>query len=120
MNKNKKSAGVFFAIAAYCLLLLAACQAPNTTQPKAPEAAYKHTDMQIQSEKHKSVVHVPIELSIADLSKHLNTQVQGLIYEDDDKQEGFKIKVWKYKKSVRLRHRISVIYLTFVLHLGLC
>jgi len=111
MNKNKKSAGVFFAIAAYCLLLLAACQTPNTTQPKAPEAAYKHTDMQIQSEKHKSVVHVPIELSIADLSKHLNTQVQGLIYEDDDKQEGFKIKVWK-RSPIIADSRDSLLFYT--------
>ena len=85
----------------YCLLptfyciLFTACQSPATTQPKAPVEAYQHTNMEIQSEKHKSVVHVPVEISIAELSKHLNVQVQGLIYEDNDKQEGFKIKVWK-------------------------
>lgn len=85
----------------YCLLLIVncflfiACQSPATTQPKAPVEAYQHTNMEIQSEKHKSVVHVPVELSIAELSKHLNVLVQGLIYEDNDKQEGFRIKVWK-------------------------
>lgn len=78
----------------YCLLFTA-CQSPTATQPKAPVEAYQHTNMQIQSEKHKSVVHVPVELSIAELSRHLNAQVQGLIYEDNDRQEGFKIKVWK-------------------------
>jgi hypothetical protein len=79
----------------FCCLLFTACQSPTATQPKAPVEAYKHTNMQIQSEKHKSVVHVPVELSIAELSRHLNAQVQGLIYEDNDRQEGFKIKVWK-------------------------
>ncbi|MFN8345785.1 MAG: DUF4403 family protein [Spirosomataceae bacterium] len=78
----------------FCAFFIS-CQSPKVTQPKAPVEAYQHTNMEIQSEKHKSVVHVPVELSIAELSKHLNVQVQGLIYEDNDKQEGLRIKVWK-------------------------
>ncbi|MDF7819267.1 DUF4403 family protein [Runella sp. MFBS21] len=70
-----------------------------TTQPKAPLEAYKYTNMQIQNEKHRSVVQVPVDISIADVTKHLNAQVQGLIYEDnsfeDGNQDNFKAKVWK-------------------------
>lgn len=70
---------------------LIGCKSPTTTQPKAPAEAYQHTNMEIQSEKHKSVVHVPVELSIAEVTKHLNAQVQGVIYEDnsfnDDNQD---------------------------------
>jgi hypothetical protein len=101
----------------YCLLpvtfcvLFIACQSPTTTQPKAPVEAYQHTNMQIQSEKHKSVVHVPVELSIAELSRHLNTQVQGLIYEDYDRKEGFKIKVWK-RAPIVAEARDSLLYYT--------
>jgi hypothetical protein len=101
MKKKLVPVGDFRLSAFYCLmpfafcLLITACQPPVTTQPKAPVEAYQHTNVEIQSEKHKSVVNLPIELSIAELSKHLNVQVQGLIYEDNDKEEGFRIKVWK-------------------------
>lgn len=101
MKKKLVPVGDFRLSAFYCLLpfvfclLITACQPPATTQPKAPVEAYQHTNVEIQSEKHKSVVNLPIELSIAELSKHLNIQVQGLIYEDNDKEEGFRIKVWK-------------------------
>jgi len=67
--------------------------------------------MDIQSEKHRSTVHVPIELSIAELTRHLNTQVQGLIYEDNDRQEGFKIKVWK-RAPIVADARDSLLYYT--------
>lgn len=94
-----------------CLLLLAGCHPATTTQPKAPTEAYKHTNMDIQNEKHRSTVHVPIELSIAELTRHLNTQVQGLIYEDNDRQEGFKIKVWK-RAPILADARDSLLYYT--------
>jgi hypothetical protein len=91
------------------------CKPPTTTQPKAPAEAYQHTNMEIQSEKHKSVVHVPIELSIAEVTKHLNAQVQGLIYEDnsfsDDNQDNFKIKVWK-RAPIVAEARDSLLYYT--------
>lgn len=92
---ESRSLIISFLLTPFYCLLFTACQSPTATQPKAPVEAYQHTNMQIQSEKHKSVVHVPVELSIAELSRHLNAQVQGLIYEDNDRQEGFKIKVWK-------------------------
>ncbi len=104
-------------LTAYCLLpttlslLFTACQPPKTTQPKAPAESYQYTNMQIQNEKHKSVVQVPVELSIAELSRHLNTQVQGLIYEDQDRQEGFKIKVWK-RAPIVADARDSLLYYT--------
>lgn len=94
-----------------CFLVLTGCQPSTTTQPKAPTESYKHTNMDIQSEKHKSTVHVPIELSIAELTRHLNTQVQGLIYEDNDRQEGFKIKVWK-RALIVAEARDSLLYYT--------
>ncbi|WP_428658358.1 DUF4403 family protein [Runella sp.] len=71
--------------------------------------------MEIQSEKHKSVVHVPIELSIAEVTKHLNAQVQGVIYEDnsfnDDNQDNFKIKVWK-RSPIIAEARDSLLFYT--------
>ncbi len=96
-------------------VLFTGCQSPTTTQPKAPAEAYQHTSMEIQSEKHKSVVHVPIELSIAEVTKHLNAQVQGLIYEDnsysDDNQDNFKIKVWK-RSPIIAEARDSLLFYT--------
>lgn len=95
--------------------IMIGCTSSTTTQPKAPVEAYQHTNMEIQSEKHKSVVHVPIELSIAEVTKHLNAQVQGVIYEDnsfsDDHQDNFKIKVWK-RAPIIAEARDSLLFYT--------
>jgi Domain of unknown function (DUF4403) len=91
------------------------CQSPSSTQPKAPAEAYDYTNMQIQNEKHHSVVNVPVELSLADVAKQLNAQVQGLIYEDksfeDDNNDGFKTKVWK-RSNITVEIRDSLLFYT--------
>jgi hypothetical protein len=55
--------------------------------------------MQIQNEKHLSVVNLPLEVPIAELEKQINAQLNGLIYEDnsydDYDQDNLKAKVWK-------------------------
>ncbi|MCU0341338.1 MAG: DUF4403 family protein [Spirosomaceae bacterium] len=96
-------------------MLFWGCQPTGTsTQPKAPAAAYLHTQMDIQNEKHRSVVNIPIELSVADVAKQLNTQVQGLIYEDgsfEDNKDNFKAKVWK-RAPITVEARDSLLYYT--------
>ncbi len=55
--------------------------------------------MQIQNEKHLSVVNIPVETPLVELEKQLNAQLNGLIYEDksfeDDNSDNLKAKVWK-------------------------
>lgn len=94
--------------------LLISCQPPNTTtQPKAPTAAYSHTQMEIQNEKHRSVVNIPVEITLSDVAKQLNAQVQGLIYEDnsfdDANRDNFKAKVWK-RAPITVEVRDSLLY----------
>ena len=97
--------------------LSTSCQSPpvGSTQPKAPAEVYLYTNMQIQNEKHRSVVNVPVELSLVDVAKQLNAQVQGLIYEDnsfeDDNQDGFKTKVWK-NAPITVEIRDSLLFCT--------
>jgi len=63
---------------------------------------YKYLDNDIQSEKHLSVMNVPVEMPIAELESQLNNQIKDLIYEDnsyeDDEQDNLKAKVWKLDK----------------------
>lgn len=104
----------------YLLLLIivsSACQQPtqNTSQPNAPKALYQHTRMDVQNEKHRSVVNIPVDISMADVAKQINLQVQGLIYEDnsfeDDNRDNFKTKVWK-RAPIIVEARDSLIYYT--------
>jgi len=106
--------------AAYCLFFLivyyiSSCQPQTGTQPKAPSAAYQYTNMQIQQEKHRSVVHIPVEVSISDVTRHLNMQVNGLIYEDnsfdDDNKDNFKAKIWK-RAPIIAEARDSLLFYT--------
>ncbi len=89
-------AGVF---SLWLLLGLASCQSVNQLDPKAPKEAYKFTEMDIRSERHLSTVHVPVSISINDVQRQINAQVNGLIYEDNDPNDNngdkFLTKVWK-------------------------
>jgi hypothetical protein len=82
-----------------CLFLLAQCTPQGTKQPKAPQETYLYSDMQIQDEKHLSVVNIPLEMPISELEKQINTQINGLIYDDNsyenDGNDNLKAKVWK-------------------------
>lgn len=75
------------------------CQPKAPQQPVAPVEKYLYSDMQIQNEKHISVLNVPVEMPIAEFEKQINAQLQGLIYEDnsyeDEGNDNLKAKVWK-------------------------
>ncbi|WP_338876369.1 DUF4403 family protein [Spirosoma sp. SC4-14] len=76
------------------------CQSPhNQLNPKAPKAAYSTTEMEVRNERFLSTVHVPVSIALADVERQINTQVNGLIYEDtsldDNNRDQFMTKVWK-------------------------
>lgn len=85
--------GITFVIA------LGQCVPKGTQQPKAPQETYIYSDMQIQDEKHLSLVNIPLEMPIAELEKQINSQINGLIYDDNsyenDGNDNLKAKVWK-------------------------
>lgn len=80
-------------------LIFTACKPQGQTQPKAPQEKYLYSDMQIQNEKHISVVNLPLEMPLAEIEKQINLQLNGLLYEDnsyeDNGQDNLKAKVWK-------------------------
>ncbi len=103
---------IFFKILLVTTLLLG-CQNPEKQQAKAPLEKYLYTNVQIQNEQYQSSVSIPIEISIADVAKHLNSQVNGLIYEDnsfdDDNHDDFKIKIWK-RSPIIVQTRDSLLH----------
>nr|ARK13728.1 hypothetical protein A6C57_17925 [Fibrella sp. ES10-3-2-2] len=81
---------------------MAACEPgkPNRLNPTAPKANYTNSNMDVRTDALISTVNVPVAISLADVERQLNTQVSGLIYEDntfDDDAGGtpFMTKVWK-------------------------
>jgi len=87
---------------ACCQLTVAACQPekPNRLNPTAPKANYTNSNMDVRTDALISTVNIPVAISLADVERQLNTQVSGLIYEDntfDDEAGGtpFMTKVWK-------------------------
>lgn len=85
-----------------CLFLFTACQSINKNRlnPTAPKAAYTNTSMDVRTDALISTVNIPVAIALADVERQINTQVNGLIYEDnsfDDDGEGtpFMTKVWK-------------------------
>ena len=83
----------------FIAFLLVQCGPRGSSQPTAPKENYIYSTMQIQSEKHLSVVNIPVETPLVELEKQLNAQLNGLIYEDksyeDDNSDNLKAKVWK-------------------------
>ena len=86
-------------IGVFLSLFLWQCKPGSMQEPKAPRETYLYSDMQIQNEKHLSVVNLPLEIPLSELEKQINTQLNGLIYEDnsydDYDQDNLKAKVWK-------------------------
>jgi len=77
-------------------LLLWSCGV-SRFEPKQPEE--KYTDTRIDIPKLISVVNIPVEIPIAEIENQINTQVQGLIYEDNslenNNNDDLLLKVWK-------------------------
>jgi Domain of unknown function (DUF4403) len=117
-HKHPKLRINFWTLCGICGLMFGCAPIPNQTTPNAPKENYIYSKVQIQNDKHKSVVSLPIELSLVDVAKQLNTQVQGLIYEDnsytDDNNDDFKTKVWK-RAPIKVEIRDSLLYYTIPL-----
>jgi hypothetical protein len=81
------------------LLFAQACERSSTTQPKAPKEAYSVTKMDVQNEKFLSTVNIPVSITLADVERQINSQLNGLIYEDNsltnNDNDNFEAKVWK-------------------------
>lgn len=92
---------LFFGLAGLSLM---ACQpTPPKLDPKAPDAAYTRTTMDVQNEKFLSTVNVPVVIALADVERQINAQVTGLIYEDTEPNDDlFMARVWK-RGPIRVR-----------------
>ncbi len=83
------------------LLLLSGCSPKKERlNPTAPAANYKATNMDVHNESLLSTVNIPVAIALADVERQINTQVAGLIYEDntfdnDGDATPFMAKVWK-------------------------
>jgi Domain of unknown function (DUF4403) len=88
----------------YFLLIIFVATACKTAQPtgqeaKAPQESYQYTNQQVENIKHLSTINIPFEITMADVERQINAQVQGLVFEDnsfeDDHTDNFQCKVWK-------------------------
>ncbi|WP_020598978.1 DUF4403 family protein [Spirosoma panaciterrae] len=82
------------------LLSSLSCQtSQKRLNPKALKEAYNTTEMEVRNERFLSTVHVPVSIALSDVERQINTQVNGLIYEDnslsDNNNDQFMTKVWK-------------------------
>lgn len=86
------------------LLIFAGCSKAPTGQlnPKAPKEAYSRTEMEVRNEKYLSTVNVPVSISLRDVERQINTQVNGQIFESNtfetpapDGSDPVHLKVWK-------------------------
>lgn len=91
--------GLSVGVGLVLILLFTQCSPQGSSQPTAPKENYLYSNMQIQNEKNVSVVNIPVEIPLGELEKQLNTQLNGLIYEDksydDNDSDNLKAKVWK-------------------------
>jgi hypothetical protein len=94
-------------------LVAQACQRSATTNPKAPKAAYPVTKMEVQNDKFLSTVNIPVSIALTDVERQINSQVNGLIYEDnsltDNDDDQFMTKVWK-RAPIQVTAQDSLFY----------
>lgn len=81
---------------------LVACQSGEKLNPNRPKEAYSVTNMDVRNERFLSTANVPVSISMADVERQINAQVNGLIYEgssaDDptaDSRYPYMTRVWK-------------------------
>lgn len=85
------------------------------TQPKAPAESYRTNSRTVSAERYVSTINVPVEITTAELTRQVNTRLQGLLFEDDSLEtDDFACKVWK-----RAPIRIEVVTDTFHLYVPL-
>ncbi|MFY7827991.1 MAG: DUF4403 family protein [Flectobacillus sp.] len=91
-------------IAAFALgtLILQGCASStntgaNTANPTAPTESYNVKGKQV--ERYLSTLGIPFEITMADVSRQINTNVKDLVFEDnsmdDNNYDNFMCKVWK-------------------------
>jgi hypothetical protein len=78
----------FFAIL-FLSWLLTSCA---SIKPEKPKENYSAAT---QPELKASYIGIPLNLNIADIERMLNTELQGLIYEDNDLSDNIAVKAWK-------------------------
>ncbi|GAB3989408.1 DUF4403 family protein [Spirosoma daeguense] len=71
--------------------------------------------MEVRNERFLSTVHVPVSIALSDVERQINTQVTGLIYEDnsleDNHRDQFMVKVWK-RGTILLSAEDSLFHIT--------
>ena len=84
----------------------------KSIKPIKPEAAYA-PEKRVY-DKEMSVINIPIEISVADIEKQINSYMKGVIYEDnsyeDNSGDGLKYTVTKYSdiKLSAINNKISM------------
>ena len=90
MNRLPSSNLILLLSVFVCLATACSCKSLEPTQPKANYEDYQAPP---------SIVNLPINISIEDIEKSLNSQVKGLMYEDasfeDNGKDNLMVKVWK-------------------------
>lgn len=81
------------------LLGMVGCSGPR--QLERPSEKYQEL-----VDKKRSVLSIPIELSISELEETLNQQLDGVIYEDNDFRDGDNMKI-RATKNERIRIRVD-------------
>lgn len=88
-----------FAIGSFCwlaALFICGCQS-DQINPMQPEETYVLPDSALL--RPLSVIHVPVNISVADVERQINNEVKGLLYEDssltNNGNDNFLVKVWK-------------------------
>ncbi|MCB0634966.1 MAG: DUF4403 family protein [Lewinella sp.] len=76
-----------FTLLAIGLLFGSACK---TVKPVPPEERY---DTINRFERRNSVLNIPVRINMRDLERSLNTQLTGILYQDDTFEDGDKLKV---------------------------
>lgn len=99
LRMTKKIIRIPLFVLLFSFLVTCKSETGNRLNPNAPKAAYSRTEMEVRNEKYLSTVNVPVSISLRDVERQINAQVNGLVYEDnsleDNNNDGFMAKVWK-------------------------
>jgi Domain of unknown function (DUF4403) len=91
---------IFF-LAVILSVQLVSCKKPATkqTNAEAPTESYKYSDKDVKTERYLSTLNLALNISLSDIEKQINSQMQGLIFEDNSMENNnndqFMCKVWK-------------------------
>ena len=94
---------------------LSACR-KDGSEPKAPVETYSADTL--RSRQQLSIIHVPVEIPVAEIERQINVQLKDLLYEDNDPNnnggDNLEIKVWK-KPGLRIDAQGDVFNITLPL-----